>query len=71
MHWNDWHMGGMWLWWLLIISAIAAAFWFVARASRSGESTPEESPEKVLKRRYAKGDIDKHTYEDMLAELRK
>lgn len=71
MHWDGWHMGGMWLWWLLVIATVAAAIWFVTRTSRPGGSTSEESPEQILKRRYAKGEIDKDTYQEMLADLRK
>ena len=48
MHWNgDWHMGGMGLWWLLIIAAVGLVLWFAARRGRGGQ----ESPEQMLKRR--------------------
>lgn len=68
MHWNgDWHMGGMGLWWLLIIAAVGLVLWFAARRGRGGQ----ESPEQMLKRRYANGDIDRETYERMLEDLRK
>lgn len=70
MHWDSWHMGWMGLWWILIVPAIVAAIWFAATASRRrGESG--ESPEQVLKRRYANGELERDTYEQMLDELRR
>lgn len=67
------HMGGMGLmgfWWLLIIGAIVL-LWYVLSGTRKSGSHSEESPEEVLKRRYARGEIDAETYEKMLRDLRK
>ena len=45
------------------------------RARRRHQPTPatpgSESPELILKRRYAKGEIDHDAYERMLADLKK
>lgn len=64
----DWHMGWMWLGWvglpLLIAFAISASM-----KNRSGADKPPESAGEVLKRRYAKGDIDRDTYQRMLGDL--
>jgi uncharacterized membrane protein len=38
---------------------------------RGPSSNPSQSPEQILKRRYAKGELDQQTYERMLGELRK
>lgn len=61
-----WHQHQMALW--LIIAALAiglvAYFW-------RGQSDSSEAPEQLLKRRYAKGELDKETYELMLKDLRK
>ncbi len=63
-------MMGMWLWWLLAIGLIAVVAWAVMRsASRSGNGTTE-TPQDVLKRRYARGEIDKDEYEKRLQDLR-
>jgi len=75
MHWGYWnggsHMAWMGIWWVLGALVIAAFFWAMlassARGPRSGEG---DSPERILKRRYAKGEIDHDTYERMLADLR-
>ena len=66
MHWD---MGWMWVFWLIVIGLIV---WLVTQVSQRGPSdTQRESPEQVLKRRYAQGEIDREAYEQMLADLRK
>lgn len=73
MHWDGgWPMGFMWFWWILVIAGIAAIVWFVINTTqRRGDKGDEESPEEILKRRFAKGEIDQETYERMLQDLRK
>ncbi len=64
-----WHMGWMWLFWILVIVALIWLFRVFAAPGRGGE--PRESPEQILKRRYAQGEIDKEEYERRLSDLRK
>jgi putative membrane protein len=72
MHWfNGWHMAGMWFWWIPIIVLVVAAIWLIIYLSRRDRGRPADSPEVTLKNRYARGDIDRDTYERMLSELRK
>lgn len=69
MHWNgDWHMGWMGLGWILIIAAVVAVVWF---AVTRGGGNGHESPEQILKRRYANGEIDRQTFERILGDLRR
>lgn len=64
--------GWMGLWWVLILLVIAAVVWFAASAARRNGGQPrEETPEQVLKRRYARGEIDRETYQRMLEDLRR
>jgi uncharacterized membrane protein len=71
MHWNgDWHMGWMGLWWILIVPVLIAVVWFAFSAARRNGSA-QESPEQVLKRRYANEEMDREAYERMLEDLRK
>ena len=51
-----WHMGWMWLFWILVIVAIVLLFRFFATPGQGGEQ--RETPEQILKRRYAKADGD-------------
>lgn len=72
MHWDGyWHMGWMWIWWLLILVVVAAVAWVVVTAARKSGGPAQETPEQVLKRRYAKGEIDRETYQRMLEDLRR
>lgn len=72
MHWTGgWHMGWMSMWWLLIIAVLVLVAWFARSAASRNDGTQQESPEQVLKRRYARGEVDRATYEKMLEDLRK
>ena len=71
MHWDGgWHMGGMWVWWLLLIAGVALVSWLLFSMARKGGSSGDP-PEAILKQRYAKGEIDRETYERMLDDLHK
>ena len=72
MHWNGgWHMGWMGLWWILIVPVLMAVVWYALSAARRRGDGAQESPEQVMKRRYANGEIDREAYERMLENLRK
>lgn len=65
-------MMGMWLWWVLAIGLVVVVAWAVVRSTsrtRGGNDTAE-SPQDILKRRYARGEIDKDEYEKRLQDLR-
>ena len=66
------HMGWMWLGWLIGLGVLLLLIWVIARAAASPD-TPrnEESPETILKRRYARGEVDEQEYERRLSHLRK
>jgi uncharacterized membrane protein len=69
----DWHYGmhtgWMSLWWLLgaVVLAVILAFFFRGLA---GNGTPD-SPEQILKRRYAGGEISREEVDRTLADLRR
>lgn len=65
-------MGGMWLWWIVGFAILAVLVWAIARtAGTSGPERGDDSPEAILKRRYARGEIDRNEYEHKLNDLRK
>ncbi len=55
----------------LIVPAVIAVVWFALSAARRRGDGVQESPEQVLKRHYANGELDSETYERKLEELRK
>lgn len=68
MHWTEnWHMGFMWV--LLAILLIGALL-VLMRLLANAANRRVESPEEIVRRRYAAGEIDSETYARVLAELR-
>ena len=79
------HMGsdGWWMWWMPLgwlagLAVLILLVWIVARAAGAGgfpsggfAGRVEDSPEQILKRRYAKGEIDREEYERRLGDIRR
>ena len=73
MHWwyGGFHMGWMMLFWTIGIALAAVLVWaFLKSSGQTPAGRSRESPEDVLERRYAEGEIDRDTYRQMRAELR-
>lgn len=70
MPWDyGWHMGWMMTGWSIVwMLIVLGMIWVVMRSAATRQS---DSPESVLKRRYAHGDIDGQEYERRLNDLRK
>ena len=69
-HWfNGGHMVWMMLWWLVGIAIVVAFIWVLVRLVSRGQS--DQSPETILRRRYATGEIDTEEFERRLAALGK
>jgi uncharacterized membrane protein len=64
-------MGWMGVWWLFGIAAIGLLVGALARGTFWPTGPTSESPELILKRRYAKGEIDRDAYDRMLEDLKK
>lgn len=65
-------MGWMWLWWIVGLAVLVLLVRAMAKAGgTSGSGRGEDSPETILKRRYARGEIDRNEYEHRLDDLRK
>ena len=65
------HMGWMCLWWVVGLGLLVLFVWAVARAAGSSSPRGEDSPEAILKRRYARSEVDREEYERKLTDLRK
>lgn len=65
------HMAWMGIWWVLGLAVLIVIV--LASLTRQGgglENDGEDSPETILKRRYARGDMDRDEYERRLTEIR-
>ena len=72
MYWDHgWGMGWMMIWgsvlWLLIIAAV---IWAAVKSTGVGLRV-DDVPETILKRLYARGEIDRDEYERRLNDIRK
>jgi putative membrane protein len=67
-----WWMGfWMVLWWGVGVGVLVLFVWAVTRATGGQPGRTEDTPEQILKRRYARGEIDREDYERRLTDLRK
>jgi putative membrane protein len=63
---------GLWMVfaWIVGLAMLAIFVWFVARAVAGPVSRAEDTPEQILKRRYARGELDREEYLSRLSDLR-
>jgi putative membrane protein len=62
-----WFGGGfMWIFWILLIVIV---IWVINNTTRGTKK--EDSPLDILKKRYARGEIDEQEYESRRKELEK
>ncbi|MGE5198453.1 MAG: SHOCT domain-containing protein [Rhodospirillaceae bacterium] len=64
-----WGMGGMAAVWIICLALVAAFVWLVVRLGNPPPAN-EASPEAILRRRYARGEVDRETYQRMLGDLK-
>jgi putative membrane protein len=61
-------MGGfMWLFWIALI--VAVVFSVKSFSNQSGQNSTPDSPIEILRKRYARGEINKEDFERMKHEL--
>ena len=63
--------GFMWLFWLLIIVAIIVIIISALRSNSGKSNNNEDSPLEILKRRYARGEIDEEEYTRQRKQIEK
>ena len=71
-----WPYMGLMGWWMVVGSLLGLAVlilfvWVVARAAAGSAGRLDETPEQILKRRYARGEIDREEYDRRLTHLRR
>lgn len=59
------------LWMAFWLAVLILLVWIVARAAGGQSWRIDEPPEQILKRRYARGEIEREDYERRLSDLRK
>lgn len=66
--WGGWGMGwmGMWLFWLVLFALV---IWALMR--RAPRDPIPEGPEDIVRKRFARGEIDATEFKNLLDELRK
>lgn len=76
---EDWELLGplVWSWgvWMAGLAVTAIVLWLVIRAAQRRKDPSaggtDDSPEAILKRRYARGELDREEYERLLEDLRR
>jgi putative membrane protein len=63
-----WWMG---LWWMFGIAVLILLVWAINRGAGGFSPRTDDSPEAILKRRYARGDLDREEYQRRLEDLRR
>jgi len=62
---------GMWIFWIVLILIIVALVKTFAPGRGSSSGNPDNNPMEILKKRYARGEIDEEEYNRRRHELEK
>ncbi len=54
----------MMFWWILVLIPLIVILWWALSTSRKQTGPEKEDPLKILKERYARGEIDKEEFEE-------
>lgn len=69
------YMGSMGWWmafgWVIGLAVLILLVWVIARTAGGFPGRADESPEQILKRRYARGEIDREEYDRRLTDIRR
>jgi uncharacterized membrane protein len=63
-------MAWMGVWWVLGAAAVAFVLWVMLASTRGPVNGRTDSPERIAKKRYAQGEIDRETLQKIIHDLR-
>jgi putative membrane protein len=67
---NHWIGGGfMWVFWFLILGGLILLIWWIVKQSQVRSPSRDEDALDILKKRYAKGEIDKEEFQEKKKDL--
>jgi len=67
---NHFDMGaGMWIFWIVVLLVLLFIIRLVIKGATGQPDTRLETPLEILKKRYARGEIDKEEYESIKNDL--
>lgn len=67
---NHWMFGGfMWGFWILFLVALFFLIRWAVQQGKASEQKREGNPMEILKKRYARGEIDKEEFEQKKKDL--
>jgi len=67
---NHWMFGGsMWVFWIFLLAALILGVWWIIRQNRTRDSSGNEDALSILKKRYAKGEIEKDEFEQKKRDI--
>jgi putative membrane protein len=61
--------GFMWIFWIAVIVGLVFLIKWIIQQSKPAEQKYAESPLEILKRRYARGEIDRKEYEQKKMDI--
>ena len=64
---------GWWMafWWMFGLAFLVLIAWVVVRAAGGPPGRMDDPPEQILKRRYARGEIEREEYQRRMDDLRR
>jgi len=67
---NHWMFGGwMWIFWIAVLVGLVFLIKWIVQQSSSGETKEKEDALEILKKRYARGEIDQEEFEQKKKDL--
>lgn len=71
---NHGFMGGfmgafMWIFWIAVLVGLIFLIKWIVQQNRQGEQRPKENSLEILKKRYARGEIDRAEFEQKKKDL--